>query len=653
MLKFLFKLNFFPLILIVKTLRFCMERKILTVPRIIILLFLPVLAFLDFLGILPVYMLPKTIWPPLTPEMTWAEIFNYINTPTPDGKVIWWHKTIELFTERPPGFWLAQLPFMLLFAIILVLFWKAGWPHQRELYASKRSTHGSSRWRKTWELKNTLNKSKFSKPERAGIVVGSQGNTVWLTDPGKLNPHTLVIGSTGSGKSRRIIMPSVWAIGNAGESMIISDPKGEIYEHTFSWLKEKGYRVILFDLLEPMRGKRWNPLSQIAYKYEAGNVEEATREAWEIGNILAWAYGGGQDPIWPQAEESLIAALCLATVIEAPEGAKNMTSAYRMLTQLGMRGGENLDMWLENMPHNHPARMAYGTASLSESRTRSSIYTGTAAHLRLFADPSIAWLTSKSDFDLGAAGRQKTAIFLLMPDEAGARRHIASLFINQTYAILSGVARKEGGRLPVPVWFILDEFGNIGKIPNIAEKLTVARSRNMRFVLAVQSIAQLEHVYDRKTAEIITGNCDTWLYLRTTDTNTAREISQKTGRYTVHTKSIQKKKYASETVGETSRELLTHDEVLRWKTGHTLLLQAGQYPAKLPVQDMSVLPGIKETFLPGLFPENEIPQEGMDVKTWIPSVSMQSENEKEQLADMPENTDDDNEEDEINIDSYF
>jgi type IV secretion system protein VirD4 len=619
------KLNFFPFIFAGKIIRWCMERKILTIPRIIILLFMPVLAFLDFLGIVPVYMLPKTIWPPLTPEMTWSELFKYLNTPTPDGKVIWWHKTIELFTERPPGFWLAQLPFALLCAVLLVLFWRTGWPNKRDVYASKRNTYGSSRWRKTGELKNTLYKTSFRKPQKAGIVVGSQGNTAWLTDPGKLNPHTLIIGATGSGKSRRVIMPSVWTIGNVGESMIISDPKGEIYEHTSGWLKEKGYNVVLLDLLEPTRGSRWNPLSRIASNYMAENIEEASREAWEIGNILAWAYGAGQDPIWPQAEESLIAALCLATVIEAPEGAKNMTSAYRMLTQMGMRGGESLDGWLENMPHSHPARMAYGTAALSESRTRSSIYTGTAAHLRLFADPSIAWLTSKSDFDPTEAGRKKTAIFLLMPDEAGARRHIASLFVNQVYAALSNTARKNGGKLPVPVWFLLDEFGNIGKIPNIAEKFTVARSRNIRFVLAVQAKAQLEHVYDRKTAEIIMGNCDTWLYLRTADVDTAREISQKTGRYTVHTKSVQKKKYASETVGETSRELLTPDEVLRWKTGYTLLLQAGQFPAKLPIRDMSELPGIKEAFLPGPVEEREIPQEEMQVKTWVPMVYVQNE----------------------------
>ncbi|MBC7337205.1 MAG: type IV secretory system conjugative DNA transfer family protein, partial [Clostridia bacterium] len=211
-------------------------------------------------------------------------------------------------------------------------------------------------------------------------------------------------------------------------------------------------------------------------------------------------------PIWPQAEESLIAALCLAVSLEAPPEARHMATAYRMLIEMGARGGQSLDTWIESLPPSHPARLAYGTAGLSESRTRSSIYTGTAAHLRLFADPGVAWMCAESDHDPGEAGTRPMAIFLMIPDEAGARRDIVTLYVAQAYSSLASVARRHGGMLPVPVWFLLDEFGNIGRLPAAPEKLTVAAGRGIRFILAVQSLAQIEHVYGAKAAEIIAGN---------------------------------------------------------------------------------------------------------------------------------------------------
>lgn len=608
------------------------ERRILTIPRVIILLLVPVFFFLSFLATVPITFIPKTILPVLQPEMTWEQVFNYLNSDNPTtGENVWWEMTIDLWKKRTPVFWLTQIPLGGALVALAFVFWRTGWPFERTMRASNDHTHGSSRWRRKSEYNKTLNQTKFDKPEKAGIVVGSRGNTAIQTDPDSKamgNSNVLIVGSPGSGKSRRVIMPSIWTIGHKKESMIVTDPKGEIYDHTSSWLKDQGYKVILLDLLDPKNGSKYNPLNKVLLNLEKGDIEEATREAWEIGNILAWAYGTGQDPIWPQAEESLIAALCLATALNAPKEARHMTTAYRILTQLGVDGGELLDGWFKSMDGDDIARMAYGTAALSESRTRSSIYTGTSAHLRLFADPSVALMCSESDFNPDEAGVKPMAIFLKMPDEAGARRQIASLFINQTYAGLTNVAREHGGKLPIPVWFLLDEFGNIGKIPSMAEKLSVARSRNIRFVLALQSLAQIEHVYDKKTAEIIFGNCDSWVYLRTADIDTAKEISSKVGTYTVVTKSIQKNKYRpSESEGATSRNLLTPDEVLRWEIGNSLLLQAGQFPAKIPNQDMSRMPGLNTEFVPGK--GLETPRVFKPLETWVPNIVFKNETQED------------------------
>jgi len=612
-----------PYVLLFLFLRWLVRKKVLTWQRVLVIMVLLGLVLIDLLFSPLLYMLPKTIWPPLTPEMTWADVVAYLTAKTATGQTRYELLAFELWQQRPPGFWLAQLPFILAAFPLLRWAWKSGWPVRHgDPEAARTATHGSARWRRKNELKDTLQLVSQDHPAVAGVAVGAEGKSAWLTNPKVGNPHVLLIGATRSGKSRYVILPTIWVLGQAKESMVVTDPKGELFAHSASWLRDQGYNVIQLDLLSPARGNRWNPLAAVSQAAEEGDLEEASRLAWEIGHVLAWSQGPGSDPIWPQAEESLIASLCLAVAVEAPPEARHMATAYRMLTEMGARGGEGLDTWMEGLPHDHPARLAYGTAALSESRTRSSIYTGTAAHLRLFGDPGIAWMTAVADHNPAEAGEKPTALFLLLPDEAGARRDIAALYVSQTYGALAGVARRHGGALPVPVWFLMDEFGNLGKLPAIAEKLTVSAGRNMRFVLAVQAIAQISNIYGPKAAEVLVGNCDTWLYLRTADVDTAKMISAKAGTYTVKTTSIQQRpgswRMPSGTEAATGRALLTPDEVLRWPAKQSLLLQAGQFPARLPLQDLT-----QWRACAGAFQSKREAQETSragEVRTWIPEV---------------------------------
>ena len=460
------------------------------------------------------------------------------------------------------------------------------------------------------------------KPRPAGVVVGAEGRTAWLTRPAWGNPHVLLIGATRAGKSRRVILPTVWALGHARESLVLSDPKGELYAMTVAWLRSEGYEVVLLDLLRPTRGSRWNPFAAIVTAHEAGDAEQASKLAWDFGNVLAYGVDvSGGDPIWPQAEESLLAALALATALEAPEGCRHPATAYELLTTLGPadeEGGSPLDDLFRSLPSGHPARRAYGTAALSESRTRASIFTGTSAHLRLFGEPGIAWLTGASEHDPAEAGRKPMAIFLLLPDEGGARNALAALYIAQMYSALGNLAREHGGRLPTPVWFLLDEFGNIPRIPGMDAKLTVAAGRGIRFVLALQDLAQLKKYGDG--SQTITGNCDTWLFLRTADVETAKIVSAKLGAFTVQTSSrsarlgsVSSQQTMSESA--TARPLLTPDEVLRWPTGHSLLIQSGEYPADLPLQDLSAWRSASVAFQPAPPPQ---PRPTEPVPTWVP-----------------------------------
>lgn len=590
---------------------------------------LALIAMLDYALTPWLYLLPRLAWPPLHPAWTWQDLVQHMfkvagTNELGQPQLQWAVSAAWLWSHRPaPGFWLTQAPFgaaLLLWARWAVFVaWRGG---RGEPRAAREATHGSSRWRRPGEIRRSLASVSCDRPGRAGVVAGANGRRARLTRPDVGNPHVLLIGATRSGKSRRVIMPTIWTLGHAGESMVVTDPKGELHAMTAAWLESRGYEVRQIDLLRPARGNRWNPLDAVVRAWEAGDEEEATRLAWEFGNVMAFSeVGVGTDPIWPQAEESTIAALALGAALEAPQGRRHPATMYRILAELGGdgHGGRALDEWFQSMPADHPARLAYGTAALSESRTRSSIFTGTAAHLRVFADPGIAWLTATSDHDPAQAGTRPMAVFLLLPDEAGARRPIASLYVAQAYSALAGVARAHGGRLPVPVWFLLDEFGNVGRLPAIAEKLTVAAGRGIRFVLAVQSVAQIDHVYGPKVREIVAGNCDAWLFLRANDEETAKAISAKAGTYTVRTTSVSRRPGrlgdVSGSEGATGRPLLTPDEVLRWPAGQSLLLQAGEFPARLALSDLSAWRAASRAFQPR--PARE-PGKVERVATWVP-----------------------------------
>ncbi|MCG0275655.1 MAG: type IV secretory system conjugative DNA transfer family protein [Thermosediminibacteraceae bacterium] len=493
--------------------------------------------------------------------------------------------------------------------------------------AAGQGQHGTARWRTRKEISKTLTvwEIKNNNPPKGGFVVGAElgkNFKAWL-DTG--DTHCLVIGSTRSGKSRRTILPTIWTLARAGESMIITDPKGELFKFSSGYLKRLGYEVILIDLRGPYRGNQWNPLLSVASALEAGDYSTASQNAWDIANIITNQQPQtGVDPIWPHSQESLTAALILAVASFAPDHSKHLGSVYEMLYRLGANGGDMLDDYFRSLPKGHPASSAYGVAALSEDKLRSSIFTGTAAQLRLWADPAVVWLTSRQDHDLDITGREKAAVFIVIPDERGTRNVIATLYIAQSYQALVDFANKNGGKLPKKVYFLLDEFGNLPPIPEFDRKITVAAGRGMRFLLAVQDLSQIKAKY-KELSQTITGNCATWVYILTTDLDTARVISGKTGQYTVRTESyssqVRHTDYShSTTEGLTGRPLLLPDEVLRWPADRALVLQARCNPAWLPLPDLSKWPAAKD-LTPSISSEENEKEVVTAPPVWVPGVS--------------------------------
>ena len=531
-----------------------------------------------------------------------------------------WH----LLYTHPVWVEVYQVPWVVVAGMVA---YSAAWVAQRagEPRAASVTTHGSARWRQAKELCETMRVVACGSPDAAGIVVGSDGRRSWVSQPEKGNPHGLLLGTPGSGKTRGVILPTIWTLGHAGDSMIISDPKGELYQHSAAFLRGKGYDVRLVDLVEPRRGNRWNPLAAVRQAVKAGDMAEASARAWEIAHTFAFGgeKPGGEGVFWAQAGEALLAALALGVAVEAPDGQANPASMLRVLLELGGEmNGVLLDGWFRMLGPSHPAALAYANTKMAAGaeKARASVYMTAATHLRLFADPGIAWLTAESDHAPVTAGDKPTAIFVCVPDESEVKHPIVSLYMSQVYAALVDAARNQpGGGLPTPVWFLLDEFGNIGRLSDIRNKVSAARSRKVRFLFVLQNLEQLDGLYGKDDAATVVGNCDTLIYLSTNSNQTAKTISDRIGSYTVKTTSVSSKPAmgagVSGTESNTGRPLLEPDEVMRLKPGQALVLQARQHAARLPLADLSRWEGAAGALVPTGLP---VPREEEAVQGWLP-----------------------------------
>ena len=418
--------------------------------------------------------------------------------------------------------------------------------------------------------------------------------------------HALVMAITRAGKTRRVILPSIGVIGSAAQdSLVITDPKGEIYEYTAEWLRAQGYQIVRFDLIapEPGRSEQFNPMSPVNTAMAAGQWAVAAEHARDIAHLLT--YGGpslvNSEPIWINGQIGLLTALILYVADQAPAGAKHLGSVLQTLLELGEDEGAGLSVVIGNLPTGHPAKTAYGAIKLAKDKTLASFLTSAAAALNIFADPQLVWLTAQDtvDFrDLGQADRPPVALFLEIPHEKKTRYPVASLAINQVFRQLTEVARSHREtRLPRKVAFLLDEFGNMPQFPDFDQFITVSAGMGMRLVMVLQNLEQLKKHY-QDTERTIRGNAGTWLFLRTSDLQSAEELAKITGQYTLQTESLQKP-YVSwlsmnSAVGQTSeghslagRDLVRPDEFLRWPPDWVWHWQAGYAPAMLPLPDLS------------------------------------------------------------------
>lgn len=421
----------------------------------------------------------------------------------------------------------------------------------------------------------------------AGFVVGKQKGTTEKEEKiyyVRGDKHTLTVGGTGAGKSRNHVLESIGLIGLNGDSMMITDVKGELSDYTRPFLESLGYEVKVINYSEPMYSDGYNYLQPIIDFIDQENLPAAIDATWDLTAQLVGETKG--EKLWNDGEASMIAAGIMAVVYDnrAPENKKyqNLPNVYQFLINMCKPVGQilPLSVYVESLPPQHPSKALLGVSDIAPSRTRGSFYTSAVMTLKLFTNPYIAAMSSQSDFRLEDLGRKKMALFIVLPDDRTTYHSLATLMMAQSYTYLSKEAEKNGGRLPHRVIGIYDEFGNFTKLANINQMMTMSRSKGILYNLFIQSFAQLEINYEKTGSSVIQGNCDVTIYLKSNEHETRKQISDMLGPYTVQTYSTSANSNKTSTsitsTGSSNqlagRSLLFPDELKKIKRPYSLVI---------------------------------------------------------------------------------
>ena len=439
-------------------------------------------------------------------------------------------------------------------------------------FTTSKKDKGYSRWAKDKELKNEL---KFVDPTAEKTNVGGvplilKDNEIWVDDG---EYHNLVIGATGSGKTQTVIFPTVELLAKNRESMIITDPKGEIYEKTANMLRDKGYEILILNFRDPQQGNSWNPLTLPYSIYKSGNQDKAIELLDDLAaNILYEENSGNADPFWEKTSADYFSGLALGMFEDAKPEEININT-ISLMTTVGEEKCGGSTYAKEYFSFKDPASPAYVNASgtiMAPSDTKGSIIAVFKQKIKLFASrENLSEMLSYSDVDLESIGQKPTALFIVIQDEKKTYHSLVTILLKQCYETLISVAQRNGGKLPVRTNFLLDEFANMPPLKDITTMITAARSRRIRFTMIIQNFAQLDKVYGKENAETIRGNCGNIIYLITTELKALEEISKMCG----EVKSKKDDKTAS-------TPLVTVSDLQRMKQFETIILRIRMQPFK-------------------------------------------------------------------------
>lgn len=436
-----------------------------------------------------------------------------------------------------------------------------------------------SRWATIEEIQNSGSYIDLHDEDYpvGGLPLLSDGKEAYVDGQ---DTHSLIFGATGSKKSRLFCMPLINIFAKAGESFIVTDPKGELYDKTSGLVKAKGYNTVVLNFRDIGYGDMWNPLALPYELYHSKDKEIGISMLNDFVSAIAEPQvKNTKDAFWPEMAASYALANLLLLMECAPKEEANIASLARMCTAASEKPLAELS---EKMSDETIAGMNYRGVFVGAENTKRSIFISLYGMVRIFnTQRNLSRMLSGNTVDIRNIGREKTAVYLIVPDEKTTYHFLITTFIKQAYQILINEAQKEKNfRLPVRVNFVLDEFCNMPKIPDMPAMISAARSRNMRYFLVAQSMHQLKGKYG-EDADTIKGNCDNWVFLTSKELCLLNEISELCG--------------SIYTADKRQRRLISVSELQRFDKakGEVLIMHARQYPIITEMADIDMYEDFK------------------------------------------------------------
>ena len=535
------------------------------------------------------------MWAALSPLVLWlAAIAAYAYE---DGMNLFqWMGRFSQVLERPFSIgWTAHTPKFMLVSLIIYAFGIA-------LYYSGRENrrpgeeYGSAKW---GDPKALCQKYMDHQHKEANIILTQRVRLGMDGYKTQRNMNILVIGGSGSGKTRYFCKPGLYS---ANCSYLVTDPKGELLKAAGGLLLSLGYEVRVFNLIDPEQSDCYNPFVYVREEKDVLSL---------IDNLIKNTTprnASSNDPFWEKAEVALDSALMLYLIHEAPQDEQNFETMLYMMNFADVREEDEqyrspLDMLFRALEEEQPAHVAvkqYKVFKQAAGKTAKSILVTAAVRLAAFNIPQYAAMTSMDEMDFGSLGERKRAIFCVIPVNDSSMNYLVGMLYTQCFQELYRRAdQKYNGRLPVPVRVLQDEWANVAQPESYPKILATCRSYNIGLNIIVQNVQQIKALYEKEHESII-GNCDTLLFLGGGNEPASLEFIVKLlGRETLatRTRGLTKGRNGSSTTNyqQTGRDLMTIDEVRKLDTNKAILFIRGEDPVIDRKYNLKRHPNIKLT----------------------------------------------------------
>ena len=394
----------------------------------------------------------------------------------------------------------------------------------------------------------------------------------------KRNLNVIVVGGSGAGKTRGYVLPNIM---ECNCSYIIADPKGEILRKTGGLLEKEGYEICVLNLVELEKSDCYNPIAYLRSDHDALKL---------VTNLIKNTNEKGQkssDPFWDKSEVAILQAFILYLLHEAPTSEQNFSTVMYMIENAAASEEDEsykspVDLLFDDLERKNPEHIAlkmYKVFKQAAGKTAKSILVSTAVRLAAFNLPEIARVTEKDEMFLNTIGNRKKAVFAVISDNDTSLNFIVSMLYSQAFQELYHEADRNGGRLPVHVRVMMDEFANVALPENFEKVLATCRGREISINIIIQNMAQIKAMF-KDSWENLTGNCDTYIYLGGNESTSHEYISKSLGKETVDVKTRGvthgRNGSSSNYFQSVCRELLTPDEVRMIDNNYEVVIIRGE-----------------------------------------------------------------------------